>query len=62
MTYGECTLEDVARELGVTRERARQIQNIALTKLRKNCEAMGYTADDLISEISRNDSQFLQRY
>jgi DNA-directed RNA polymerase sigma subunit (sigma70/sigma32) len=51
MTYGCCTLEDVAKELGVTRERARQIQNIALAKLRKNCEAMGYQAEDLIPDL-----------
>jgi RNA polymerase primary sigma factor len=29
------TLEDVGREFGVTRERIRQLQNIALTKLRR---------------------------
>ena len=46
-----CTLEEVARELGVTRERARQIQNEALAKLRENLERMGFTHDDLIPEI-----------
>ena len=29
------TLEDVGRDFGVTRERIRQLQNIALTKLRR---------------------------
>jgi RNA polymerase primary sigma factor len=31
----EKTLEDVGAKFGVTRERVRQIQNIALNKLRK---------------------------
>lgn len=39
--YGLCgktamTLEEVGREFGVTRERIRQLQNIALDKMRKN--------------------------
>jgi RNA polymerase primary sigma factor len=29
------TLEEVGREFGVTRERIRQLQNVALTKMRK---------------------------
>ena len=37
---GEKTLEDVGAKLGVTRERVRQIQNIALRKLRKKIEKM----------------------
>ena len=35
---GEKTLEEVGEEFGVTRERVRQIQNIALRKLRKMIE------------------------
>ena len=31
----ECSLEDIGMRLGVTRERIRQLQNVALTKLRK---------------------------
>jgi RNA polymerase primary sigma factor len=34
------TLEDVGEKFGVTRERVRQIQNIALRKLRKMIEKM----------------------
>jgi len=34
----ERTLEEVGQKFGVTRERVRQIQNIALTKLRKMIE------------------------
>ncbi len=35
---GEKTLEDVGKKFGVTRERIRQLQNIALKKLRKRIE------------------------
>ncbi len=37
---GEKTLEDVGTKFGVTRERVRQIQNIALRKLRRKIEKM----------------------
>ena len=36
----ERTLEEVGERFGVTRERVRQIQNIALHKLRKMIEKM----------------------
>ena len=36
----ERTLEEVGEKFGVTRERVRQIQNIALRKLRKMIEKM----------------------
>jgi RNA polymerase primary sigma factor len=36
----EKTLEEVGKKFGVTRERVRQIQNIALKKLRKMIEKM----------------------
>jgi RNA polymerase nonessential primary-like sigma factor len=41
------TLEDVGRELGVTRERVRQIQMDALKQLRKILENQGFT-DELL--------------
>ena len=41
------TLEDLSRELGVTRERVRQIQGEALDKLRAKLEQRGYTRDAL---------------
>ena len=41
------TLEDLAREIGVTRERVRQIQGEALDKLRAKLERRGYTRDAL---------------
>jgi RNA polymerase primary sigma factor len=36
----ERTLEDVGAKFGVTRERVRQIQNLALKKLRKMIEKL----------------------
>ena len=43
-----CTLEEVARELGVSRERARQIEMRALRKCRRWAEKHGYLAEDLL--------------
>jgi RNA polymerase nonessential primary-like sigma factor len=42
------TLEDLAAELGVTRERVRQIQGEALDKLRAKLERRGFTKDALL--------------
>ena len=44
------TLEDVGRELGVTRERVRQIQMDALKQLRKILENQGFTEELLFLE------------
>jgi len=41
------TLEEVGRELGVTRERVRQIQIEALKKLRRILESRGYSVETL---------------
>ena len=41
------TLEQVAREVGVTRERVRQIQIQALSKLKDILTKNGYTWDDV---------------
>jgi RNA polymerase nonessential primary-like sigma factor len=41
------TLEDLAAEIGVTRERVRQIQSEALDKLRAKLERRGYTKEAL---------------
>src|SRR5437870_5473719 len=43
------TLEDVGKDFGVTRERIRQLQNIALTKLRR---ALSKKEDPLQKELS----------
>ena len=45
--HEKSTLEEVGQELGVTRERVRQIQMEALKRLRRILEGSGYTADNL---------------
>jgi RNA polymerase nonessential primary-like sigma factor len=46
--YPRGTLEEVGLELGVTRERVRQIQMDALRKLRRILERSGYSREDTI--------------
>ncbi|HHB13530.1 MAG TPA: RNA polymerase sigma factor RpoS, partial [Chromatiales bacterium] len=46
--HERATLEEVGRELGVTRERVRQIQIEALRRLRRMLEARGHTGDVLL--------------
>ncbi len=46
--YERCTLEEVGHELGVTRERARQIQMEALKRLRRILESRGFYSDILL--------------
>lgn len=46
--YESSTLEEVAQELGVTRERVRQIQIDALRRLRRILEAQGYSIDTVL--------------
>jgi RNA polymerase primary sigma factor len=41
----EKTLEEVGEKFGVTRERVRQIQNLALRKLRKMIEKLEKTKE-----------------
>lgn len=50
-----CSLEEVASELGVTRERARQIQSEALRKCWFYCWWNGYRADDLLPSAKFRD-------
>lgn len=45
------TLEEVGAEIGVTRERVRQIQIEALKRLRKILEREGFSVDQLFAEI-----------
>jgi RNA polymerase nonessential primary-like sigma factor len=42
------TLDELSREMGVTRERVRQIQGEALAKLRTKIAGRGYTRDALL--------------
>jgi len=46
--YPRGTLEEVGHELGVTRERVRQIQMDALRKLRRILEHSGYSRENII--------------
>lgn len=48
-----CTLEEVARELGVSRERIRQIEHSALRKARRWAEKHGYRPEDLLRTDDR---------
>ena len=46
--FGVSTLEEVGNEIGVTRERVRQIQMDALKRLRKILESEGFSPDSLL--------------
>jgi RNA polymerase nonessential primary-like sigma factor len=48
--YERATLEEVGNELGVTRERVRQIQMDALKRLRKILESRGFSEENLLHE------------
>jgi RNA polymerase nonessential primary-like sigma factor len=48
--HDRATLEEVGAELGVTRERVRQIQMDALRRLRKMLESRGFSGDNLLKE------------
>jgi len=48
--YEISTLEEVGNEIGVTRERVRQIQIEALRRLREALERDGYSIDALFRE------------
>ena len=47
------TLEEVARELGVSRERIRQIEHSALRKAMRWAEKHGYRLEDLLRTDDR---------
>lgn len=47
--YNKSTLEEVGNEIGVTRERVRQIQMDALKRLRQMMEESGYSTDILFN-------------
>lgn len=48
--YEKATLEEVGRALGVTRERARQIQMEALRHLRRTLESTGFSEEALLQD------------
>jgi RNA polymerase nonessential primary-like sigma factor len=47
--HDRSTLEQVGRELGLTRERVRQIQMDALKRLRRILENKGYSGESLFT-------------
>ena len=47
--YPRCTLEEVGAEIGLTRERVRQIQVEGLTRLRRSLEEHGLNPDQIFS-------------
>ena len=47
------TLEEVGKALGVTRERARQLEIRALMKCRKWCQRHGYRLEDVLRTEDR---------
>jgi RNA polymerase nonessential primary-like sigma factor len=47
--YERATLEQIGEELGVTRERVRQVQIQALRQLRRMLETSGYSVDSIFS-------------
>ena len=54
--YHHCTLQTVADDLGVSVERARQIESSALRKLRNWCWRNGYKAEQFIgTDPDRHD-------
>ena len=48
-TASACTLEDVAKELGVSSERVRQIEVAALRKARRILEREGFSLGDFLT-------------
>jgi len=57
-TDRHCSLEEIATELGVSRERVRQIQDAALRKCRQWAMGNGYDVEDLIGTAINHASSF----
>lgn len=53
-----CTLSEVAAALGVTRQRAQQIEQQALRKFKAGIEARGITLGDLVDDADDPDAQW----
>ena len=57
---GGASLDDVAAELGVTREGARQIEIAALLKLKKGMRRSGLTFSELLAALE--DGRFAEAF
>lgn len=42
------TLDQISQELGITRERVRQIEKAAIAKIKAKCERMGLKAEYIL--------------
>lgn len=42
------TLDQISQELGITRERVRQIEKAAIAKIKARCERMGLKAEHIL--------------
>jgi hypothetical protein len=52
-----CSLDDVAKELGVSIERARVVEQNALRKCRKWCDDNDFDLEQLMSVFSREENR-----
>ena len=52
-TRGGASCDEVAAELGITKQGAAQLEHRILARLRKKLEAAGLTLDDLLPEEPR---------
>ncbi len=55
--YEAATLGDVGREIGLTRERVRQIQVEGLRRLREILQTQGLNIEALFREVSKHSSE-----
>lgn len=56
------SLEEIAQDLGLTRERVRQIQNEALIKLKDGLLARGYTAKDFLQVLGMKPGSDVEEF
>ena len=64
MNYGKYTYSEIAKELGISRERVRQVERRALQKLEQRFRQLGYDERffyDLETEIFQALSEFWNR-
>ena len=55
------TLEEVALELGVSVTRAKQIEEVALRKVRRECQKRGLELSDFFDMVDADQASYRQR-